>query len=73
MLFENPLDIHPVTVLSLASAVKHPYNDWNTKFCDPTSIKYFAPLKTLSPFIKSFLNPFVDISLTSVITYISFV
>ena len=27
-------------------------------------MKYFAPLKILHPFIRSFVNPFIDISLT---------
>ena len=34
-------------------------------FCGPSSAKYFAPLRTRYPFIKSFVNLFVDIRLTS--------
>ena len=33
------------------------------KFCDPFSVKYFAPLKILYLSIKSFVSSFVDISL----------
>ena len=45
--------------------------DINTKlFCNIPEKKYFEPLTILNLFIKSFVNPFVDIDLTFSIVHL---
>ena len=38
--------------------MKNILNKW---FCNVPEEKYLVPLRILNPFIKSFVNPFVDI------------
>ena len=63
---DKHLDFHAIAILLLAGVLKYLKTSGSTKqFCDPSSTKYFASLRILHSFIKSFVNPFHDISLTS--------
>ena len=61
-----PLDFHesirvvPVKYLMHVSAGRNTKQFWNIP-----EDKYFSPLRTFSLFIKSLVNPFVDIALPS--------
>ena len=47
--------------------MKNILNKW---FCNVPEEKYLVPLRILNPFIKSFVNPFVDIVSTFLITHL---
>lgn len=66
--FHKPLNFHSITIASTAVLDESKYlrSGLNINlFCDSSSIKYFASLRLIYPFIKPFVNSFVDINLTS--------
>ena len=62
---ENPLDFHESIQVNPLKYLTFFLAGINTKqFWNIPEEKYFAPLRILNLFIKSFVNPFVDIALT---------
>ena len=66
MLFsDNPIDFHDKTLDVLVKNLKYFLHKKYIKcFCNVLEEKYLVPLKVLYRFIKSFVNPFVDIAST---------
>ena len=63
--YESPIDFHDKTLNVLAKNAKYfLYEKYIKLFCNVPEEKYLAPLRTLYPSIKSFVNPFVGIAST---------
>ena len=60
---ESPIDFRHKSLNVLVKNLKHfLYEKYIKLFCNVSEKKYFAPLRILYPFVKSFVNPFVDIA-----------
>lgn len=63
--FHKPLYFHSITIASTAILDESKYlrSGLNINlFCNPSSIKYFPSFRIIYPFIKPFVNSFVDIN-----------
>ena len=62
-----PLDFHKWIQVVLPNYLMYSLAGINTKeLCNFPEKKDFAPLRVLNLFIKSFVNPFVDIALRNI-------
>ena len=62
---KSPIDFHDKTLNVLVTSLKYfSYEKYVKWLCNVPKEKYLAPLRILYPFIKSFVNLFVDITST---------